>query len=358
MLESSGELATDPDTAAFLGSGEIRTWKLNPNSPPLFIEPADACFETARSFLGWVEDHMHVLSGLLVAHEGIVFRGFPIENPEEFDRLVTILGPSRLSYAGGAALRERITGNVYEATRLSSSAKILLHQEMAYLPNGPGRVVFFCRQRADQGGETFIGDMRRVTEALPDELKQRLEQLDTVIIRNFAPPPPDGQPEPASLIHPDQRSWRSAFYTSDRDEVERACSEKGMTPIWHEDGSLTTRTVLSNFKTHPVTGEKIIHTVAFGNTDDYNKIAGADDAAAKAFTEYIESQKIKSGSHLSDGSVMPKAERDLIMSTYERHEISWPWQAGDIMLLDNLLAGHGRYAYSGGQREVVVGLLE
>ncbi len=55
---------------------------------------------------------------------------------------------------------------------------------------------------------------------------------------------------------------------------------------------------------------------------------------------------------------MPKHERDLCISILEQHEFSWPWQAGDIMLLDNLLVGHGRYAYAGGQREVQVGLLK
>jgi alpha-ketoglutarate-dependent taurine dioxygenase len=300
---------------------------------------------------------MAVLSALLVEHGGIVFRGFPVESAEDFDRLVKVLGPSELSYAGGAALRGRIKGDVYEATRLAPSAKILLHQEMAYLPEGPGRVVFFCRQPADRGGETFIGDMRRITQALPTELRQRLERLDTVVIRNFATPPPEGAPEPTNLIHPDQRSWRTAFYTSDRHDVEKVCVEKGMTPIWHEDNSLTTKAVLPNFKRHPATGEKVIHTVAFGNADDYNKIAGADAAAAQAFTQYIESQRIRSGSVLSDGSIMPKEERELIMSIYEQHELSWAWKAGDIMLLDNLLVGHGRYAYSGNHREVLVGLL-
>jgi hypothetical protein len=48
---------------------------------------------------------------------------------------------------------------------------------------------------------------------------------------------------------------------------------------------------------------------------------------------------------------------DEIRDAYDRARVLFPWQTGDIMLLDNMLVAHGRMPYTG-PRKVVVALAE
>ena len=47
----------------------------------------------------------------------------------------------------------------------------------------------------------------------------------------------------------------------------------------------------------------------------------------------------------------------VINEVYEAHTVREPWQAGDLLVVDNIRAAHGREAFEG-PREVVVALAE
>jgi hypothetical protein len=51
-----------------------------------------------------------------------------------------------------------------------------------------------------------------------------------------------------------------------------------------------------------------------------------------------------------DGSVMRQ-----ILDTYRNLEVCFPWQRGDVLLLDNLLTAHARNPFKG-KREILVAL--
>jgi hypothetical protein len=47
----------------------------------------------------------------------------------------------------------------------------------------------------------------------------------------------------------------------------------------------------------------------------------------------------------------------VINETYEAHTVREPWQAGDLLVVDNIRTAHGREPFEG-PREVVVALAE
>jgi hypothetical protein len=59
------------------------------------------------------------------------------------------------------------------------------------------------------------------------------------------------------------------------------------------------------------------------------------------------------------GSGEPLTEEivELINEVYEANTMREPWQAGDLMLVDNIRTAHSREAYEG-SREIVVGMTE
>ena len=48
---------------------------------------------------------------------------------------------------------------------------------------------------------------------------------------------------------------------------------------------------------------------------------------------------------------------DHIREVYEQEKLVFPWQKGDVLLVDNMLTAHGRKPYSGA-RKIVVGMAQ
>lgn len=58
-----------------------------------------------------------------------------------------------------------------------------------------------------------------------------------------------------------------------------------------------------------------------------------------------------------DGSPIENAIIEEIRAIYDTHRTTFPWQKNDVMLLDNMLAAHGRTPYTG-ERQIVVAMAE
>ncbi len=329
-----------------LGS-KVSAWKGGEAIPPLFIVAREDAFPENSAFVEWCRDHRAELDRLILDHGAILLRGFPMRSAMDFDAFTHVFPPYRHGYVGGMSPRKIIKGNVLESTRLPETFKISLHSEMAYMKSYPPRIAFFCKQAALAGGETIIGSMHEFMQRLPAELKEKLEEHDVHIVRNFGPA---GSTAGMDVIdHPDKIAWNDAFYTDSRTEVERRCAELGMTPIWNEDGSLTLQDSTKTFTVHPQTGERFyrnnLHTNASFDRPGFSEIAAAVRAR----------QKRPSGMYLDNGETLSAEEAATINRVYEEIELAWPWQNGDIMVLDNLQVAHGRNA-SSGPREIMVAL--
>jgi alpha-ketoglutarate-dependent taurine dioxygenase len=127
----------------------------------------------------------------------------------------------------------------------------------------------------------------------------------------------------------------------------------GMEPIWNEDGSLTVVTYTDAFTTHPVTGESFYRNIIHSNYIGYEKYAAGGN---KAQDEARSHQKYKTGYTLGNGVVLTRDESRELENLLDDLTISWPWKAGDIMLLDNLQVAHGRNPFKG-TRETLVALM-
>jgi alpha-ketoglutarate-dependent taurine dioxygenase len=321
----------------------VEMWLLEQGAPPLFVEARPGAFAGLADAQQWVSENRATLDRLVLENGAVVLRGFPVESAEDFNAFITRFPLYERGYAGGGSPRSKVAGEVMEASRYDAHMKLCLHQEMAYTRDYPPRIAFFCRKPAEKGGETLIGHMRAFTDRLPESLRQRLETHGVTGVRNYMAP----RERADNVVDRDGKTWDEAFGTTDRAAVERQCAEMDLKPIWRDGDRLAVLTTLPAFATHPVTGERyyrnIIHTDRFDPmTGDVRKARDDDPLAT--------------GYRFGDGTSISDDETRMLHAELRAIERRWDWQAGDMLLIDNLQVAHGRNPYVG-ERETLVALL-
>jgi alpha-ketoglutarate-dependent taurine dioxygenase len=334
-------------------SPDVRLSEPFRDNPPLWIEPLDD--ELRRDFAAarrWMSKHRSAIEQALLSFGAIVWRGFPVATSEHFADLMGGFEPFAQGYAGGTSDRKVVTGNVMEATRTPPEVTIPLHQEMSYMPTGPRLVAFYCREPSLTGGETVICDMRGMREALPGALREKLTTLDVEYVRNMRSAAVDDWRAEAIYRHP---TWQYRFETDDPAVIEVLLEERGAQFEWHADGSLSFWTRVPGMTTHPVTGDILYFNQM--NSQVQHPLTIGKDRAAAINAAYGTTTPRAYSVRFSNGEALSEAEFLAIYAAFEQRKIAFPWQAGDVMLLENRLTAHGRNAFTG-SRDVQVMLMQ
>ncbi|MFD0392360.1 TauD/TfdA family dioxygenase [Streptomyces nogalater] len=80
---------------------------------------------------------------------------------------------------------------------------------------------------------------------------------------------------------------------------------------------------------------------------------GVRAAARTSLRTLFTEERLPRHAYYGDGTPIPDEVIEEIRAVYRELAVSFPWRRGDVMLLDNMLACHGREPYQG-DREVLV----
>jgi len=301
---------------------------------PLLIQPN----VEGVNLLNWVGNNIELVKSYLYKHGGILFRNFQISDVEEFENLIKTVSGELIEYRDRSSPRSTIHGKIYTSTDHPADQSIFLHSENSYAATYPLKIFFYCVTPARQGGETPIADTRRLYQAIPKEICDRFAQKQVMYVRNFG----DGFGLP----------WETVFQTNNRKEVEAFCRHQGIDFEWREFNKLRTKQIRPAIAKHPHTGDLVWfnHAVFFHIS---TLEAGIREALLTEFTE----EELPHNTYYGDGSPIEADVLDELRAIYRQETIIFPWQTGDILMLDNLLTAHGRKPFAG-KRKVVVGMAE
>jgi alpha-ketoglutarate-dependent taurine dioxygenase len=283
----------------------------------------------------------------LLEHGGLLFRGFPLESAQHFSEAIEGFATgSSVNYIGGDSPRTKITGAVYTSTEAPPAVKIPLHNELSFVRHYPKHIFFFCEIAPAERGETILGDARRVHRALDPRVRERFTQRQLKYVSRYY-----GNSlvmELVNRLQPSHKSWRDVFETTDPAEVERLCREHDFEFEWHDSTWLRISQTRPAAMTHPETNEWVWFSQA--HLYDFNpRLLGAwRFVAAKLF--YARRHTLMHEIFHADGGSVARADLYHVMDTLDANTIAFPWQRGDMLVLDNVLSMHGRAPFTGKRR--------
>jgi alpha-ketoglutarate-dependent taurine dioxygenase len=313
----------------------IRVEPLQPGkSLPLVIQPAIE----GINLVAWAANNRDYIQTHLLKHGGLLFRNFNLTGAADFEQFLKEVSGELLEYSYRSSPRTPVSGRIYTSTEYPANRSIPLHNENAYSRTWPMKIAFYCVQPAQQGGETPIADSRHVFANINPAIKERFEQKKVMYVRNYR----------SSLDLP----WQNVFQTEDNSVVEEYCRNAGIEFEWKKGDELRTRQVCQAVTTHPKTGE----TVWFNQVHAFH-VSSLEPAFRQSLLASFKEEDLPRNAYYGDGTPIEDAVVNEIRQKYQQETIIFSWQAGDVLLLDNMLAAHGRTPFVG-SRQVLVGMAE
>jgi alpha-ketoglutarate-dependent taurine dioxygenase len=273
------------------------------------------------------------LEARLRANGAVLLRGAGVRCVEGFQALVGELsgGAAPFDYAGGASPRKGMGAGVYTSTEYPPSVGLSLHNELSYADVYPRRLYFVCLVAPEEGGETTLGDSRRILARIDASVVEEFRRRKLTYLRNLSGEVGGGY------------SWREALGADGRSEAEAVCRRIGADFEWRAGGVLRMRQTRAATAFHPDTGEE----VWFNQADGFHP--SVLDAAT--YAEMLAWAGSEDGFRLNvtygDGGRIDPAALSDIRAAIEAETIPYRWQQGDVLVLDNFLAAHGRRPFRG-----------
>ena len=296
---------------------------------PLLVEPAVDGLNLAQ----WAMSNREVIEQRLLTTGAILLRGFNLTTVDEFETFMQSLVGDLLEYSFRSTPRTQVSGRVYTSTEYPAHQTIPLHNEMSYTRNWPMMLGFLCVEPATEDGETPIANSRRVLNLIDRSIRDRFAKKQIMYVRNYG----DGLDLP----------WQNVFQTEDRAEVEAYCGKAGIEFEWKNEDELRTRQACQAVATHPRTGEMV-----WFNQAHLFHVSSLKAEVRESLLEAYGGDPPRNA-YYGDGSPIEDAVLDEIRAAYAQEEIAFPWQKGDVLVVDNMLTAHGRRPYRGARKIVV-----
>jgi alpha-ketoglutarate-dependent taurine dioxygenase len=298
---------------------------------PLLIGPA----VDGVTLIDWAASNRGLVEQRLLSYGAILFRGFNLSAIDDFERFMQTLAGDLLDYSYRSTPRTQVSGKIYTSTEYPAHQTIPLHNEMSYSRSWPMVLGFFCVEAAPEGGETPIADSRKVFNAIDPAIRDRFNERGVMYVRNYG--------DALDL------SWQNVFQTEDRAAVEAFCRKAGIEFEWKGENELRTRQICQAVATHPSTGELV-----WFNQAHLFHVSSLEAEVREALLTASGGEPPRNA-YYGDGSTIEDAALNEIRAVYAKEAVVFPWQKGDILVVDNMLTAHGRKPYRG-PRKIVVGM--
>jgi alpha-ketoglutarate-dependent taurine dioxygenase len=285
----------------------------------------------------WAAEHRDALRAAVLEHGSLLLRGLGLRDVAEIEAVFRRLG-SLMTEREAFATRRSYSNGLYSSSKWPPNQPMCMHHELSYALEFPCLMLFACLIAPTDGGATPVADSPTVLHALPAELVERFERAGWLLIRNY-----NGEIG-ASITE--------AFGTDDRGAVESYCRANAIKFEWQPDGALRTWQRRSAVVRHPRTGQRCwFNQIAFLNEWTI------DPEVREYLVDSYGEDGLPFNTRFGNGDAIGADVVQLINEVYEANTARERWQAGDLMLVDNVRTAHARERFTG-PRDVLVAMAD
>ncbi|MFS7974336.1 putative TauD/TfdA-like domain, taurine dioxygenase TauD-like superfamily [Helianthus anomalus] len=300
---------------------------------PAVLSPSSTTAVQLSTFKEAIRAQKPWLESILLKCGAILFRGFPVTSPFDFNDVLEAFGYPEFSYLGGRAPRTQVVGRVYTANESPLHMELPFHHEMSYVPDFPTKLFFFCEEEPGEGGETPIVLSHIVYEKMkerhPDFVAQ-LEEHGLMYIKVAG-----DRDDPSSVTG---TSWKKAYQTDDKNVAEERAVKQGTKLEWMGNIAKTITGPVAAIRFDEATRRKTW----------FNSLAVAYDVPT--------SEKRNTSVELGSGDpVDDDAMKDMLRILKEEC-VAIPWKKGDVLLVNNLMVLHSRWPLIKPPRRILASL--
>ncbi|WP_455351858.1 TauD/TfdA family dioxygenase [Streptomyces sp. SYSU K217416] len=300
--------------------------------------PATLRAEAATDPARWAAEQRDTLRALVTEHGALMISGLDLLDASEVAAVVRPLTTGPVTERETFAARWTYSEGVYSSSKWPPNQPMCMHHELSYAREFPGLMLFACLEAPTMGGATAVADSAAVLAALPTSLTGRFEREGWLLTRSY-------NDEIGATV-------TQAFGTEDRGAVEDYCRANAIEFAWQPDGGLRTRQRRSAVVHHPVTGLRCwFNQIAF-----LNEWTMAPEVREYLIDEYG-ADGLPFNTRYGNGDPIGEEVVRLLNEIYEANTARRPWQAGDLLLVDNIRTAHGREPFEG-PRNVVVAMAD
>ena len=324
----------------------FKTKRITQCDLPLVIEPTS----TIRTFpeaLEFVIRNREDLKTELLKAGGLLFRGFPVCSEADFSAFIKAFGLGEfLNYIGGDSPRTKVAEGIYTSTEAPPSIKIPLHNELSFVDQFPKHIYFYCQVAPEKDGETILGDARKIYQCVDKQIRKRFDENGLKYTSCYYHK--SKVMDLLNSLQPSHKTWMNVFETDRKEEVEKLCRKCNFSFAWNANDWIRLTQERPATMHHPLTKESVWFNQA--HLYDFNpRLLGLwRYLGAKLF--YLSKHTKLHEICYRDGSQIPRKDLYHIHDVLDANTIKFPWQKGDVLVLDNVLAMHGRSTFKGKRR--------
>ena len=287
----------------------------------------------ASNHVNWTSREKTDILDVLNKNGAVVFRNLGLQTAQEFNDFSKSFGLEPFGEGKGTrSPRDHVVDNVYTANNVVVEQSIPIHQDLSHQELFPTVLFFYCHKEPTTGGESPL--------ALSDVVYQKMKEREPEFVRLLEKEKiryTSKLPATTDLNCSIGSSWQDMFHTSDKAEAEKKAVALGNDYKW-----LPNDTFMIISKPKPAT---TVHKIT-GQPTWFNTINGIRHHKR---TDPNTNHDIIFG----NGVELPEKSLAVLEEIIDKETTDVDCRQGDVLLIDNVQAMHGKRAGTGPRKILV-----